>query len=167
VDTWSPAYRGGLRDQDVIMKVNDMPVRDHDDLFLAIGTLLAGTEAKIEVRRLGNVQHTFTVTLAKFYVSGPIIASRKPAAARGLRVDHISVLHQAMRLPNIPSGVMIREVVPASPAASAMLRVNDVITHVNGKAVACPKDFYEATRNEKGTLTLTLDPSRQVKLSNQ
>jgi serine protease Do len=169
-EPWSPAYRAGLRDRDVILKVNDMPIRDNDDLFLAVGTLLAGAEAKVEVRRDGDGLRTFTVTLAKFYVQGPIIASKRPEPVRGLRVDHISVLHQATRLVQgppftIPNGVMIREVLPASAAAAAMLKVNDVITHVNGKAIGSPKDFYEATRDVKGPITLTLDPSRQVKLN--
>jgi S1-C subfamily serine protease len=169
VTSGSPADRGGVRANDVIVKVNDMPTGDHDGLLLAVGTLLAGSEAKIEVRRDG-VLRTCTVTLAKFYVQGPIIATRKPAAVRGLRIDHVSVLIQALNSKNapsvhIPSGVMVREVLPNSAAATAMLKVNDVITHVNGKAVSTPKEFYEATLNEKGPLTLTLDPARQVKLN--
>jgi len=169
-ESWSPAYRGGLRDRDVILKINDTPIRNNDDLFLAVGTLLSGTEAKVEVRREGEGLRTFTVTLAKFYVQGPIIASQRPEPIRGLRVDHISVLHQATRMVpgppfSLPSGVMIREVLPGSAAATAMLKANDVITHINGKAVGSPKEFYDATRDAKGPITLTLDSTRQVKLN--
>lgn len=169
VATWSPAYRGGVRDRDVILTVNGTPVRDNDDLFLAVGTLLAGAEAKLEIRR-DNEPKTLTVALAKFYVPGPVIASRKPIPVRGLRVDHVSVLLQAMRTfpqppATVPNGVVIREILPGSAAANANLKVNDVITHINGKAVTSPREFYDAAQNVKGALELTLDPTRQVKLN--
>src|SRR5205823_2395071 len=118
-------YRAGLRDGDTILMVNDTPVRDNDELFLAVGTLLAGAEARLQVRTATAAgTKTLTVTLAKFYVPGPVLASQKPPAVRGLRVDHVSVLLQAMRTfrqpaAAIPTGVVIREIQTASAAANA------------------------------------------------
>ncbi|MBY0522936.1 MAG: PDZ domain-containing protein [Gemmataceae bacterium] len=169
VTAWSPAYRAGLRDRDVILSVNDTPVTENDDIFLTVGTLPAGSEARLEVRNREGTR-TIPVTLAKYYVPGTIIASRKPAAVRGLRVDHVSVWYQtAPTLPDMPqnslSGVVIREVQSGSAAATALLKVNDVVTHVNGTAVNSPTDFYREAQKAKGPLELTLTPSRPVKLN--
>lgn len=43
-----------------------------------------------------------------------------------------------------PEGVLIREVVRDSPADRAELQTNDVITHVQGKAVTTPAAYYAA-----------------------
>src|SRR5262249_9225932 len=66
----SPADRGQLRAGDTILAVNGTPLRDNDDLFLAVGGLLAGSEAKLDVRSpgAGRQVHVANVTLAKFFV---------------------------------------------------------------------------------------------------
>ena len=47
------------------------------------------------------------------------------------------------------SGVVVREVVPGSPAGKAGLRTGDVITAVGGRAVAGPEDLQEAISTRK------------------
>ena len=64
-------------------------------------------------------------SLVKYYVPGPFIASRRPPAVGGLRVDYASTLIKTgADRPDaqIPAGVVVREVVPGSPAAKAGLR---------------------------------------------
>jgi S1-C subfamily serine protease len=168
---WSPAFRAGLRGGDVLLTVNGMPVQEIDDVLLATGVALAGSEVQVEVRR-GPQTLTKTVTLAKFRIPaelGSIIASRKPSAARGLRVDYTSVLYaQTVAFwPRevYPTGVVVREVLPDSGAAKAMLRVNDVVTHVNGKPVGTPAEFYKLAGAATGPLELTLHPNRPVKIN--
>src|SRR5262249_25778156 len=94
VSAYSPASRGGLEGSDLIVSVNGTPTHDNDDLFLAVGTLLAGTEARLEVVRNRDPAKVMVVTLAKFYVPGKTIASQKPPPVYGLRVDYVSVLLQ-------------------------------------------------------------------------
>jgi S1-C subfamily serine protease len=153
----SPAFRAGLYLHQRILKVNGQPVRESDDMFLAIGRELAGASVTIEIE--GRSQPV-TATLAKFYVPGPVIAANEPAPFRGLRVDHTSIWYQ--RLPfflqrqGIPVGVVVREVQPDSPARAAGLKVDDVIEAVNGEPVMSPAQFYHAVRNLQGPVELTL-----------
>jgi serine protease Do len=139
----SPAFRAGLRAQDSIRAVDGKPVRNNNDLFLYIGMALAGNPVKIDIRRAG-VPKTFTVTLAKYSVFGKVIAANRPPARFGLRVDYNSILAQRnafqFRWPG--DGVAIREVVPGSPADKARLQPDKLITHVNGRAVPTPADYY-------------------------
>jgi S1-C subfamily serine protease len=149
----SPAQQASLTNWDVIRSVNGMPVRNNEDLLLAIGTLLAGSKAHLRVSRFNM---PVTVTLAKYYVPGPIIATNKPPAVHGLRVDYTSVLMQRTNpRGEIPQGVYVSEVVPGSAAEIARLQ-DAVITQVNGQAVDSPADFYRAAAKRPGPLELTV-----------
>jgi serine protease Do len=156
----SPAEKGGLRPGDWIQSVNGVPVQKANDLLLAISMTPAGTEARIEVRDRARI----SVTLAKYYVRGKIIASRKMPAVRGIRVDFTSVLYmqqdQAFQFPfqrrEIQPGVFVSEVQPGSRAANAKLQVNDVITHVNGRNVDNPAEFYRQAAKVPGAEPLEL-----------
>jgi serine protease Do len=142
----SPAARAKLRSGDRVVRINGKDVREKDDLFLYVGIALAGSTARVEVERNGRPL-TFAVKLAKCYVSGPVVAARRPEARFGLRVDYTSILCQRdpflgwRRTPT--EGVVIREVAPNSPADKASLQPDKVITRVNGKPVASPADYYQ------------------------
>jgi S1-C subfamily serine protease len=151
----SPAARAGLRDGDFIVSVNGRPVHDNDEIFLAISTLLAGSEARIEARSPGAEPRMLTATLDKLHVPGVVYASQRPAAVRGLRVDYTSVVFQRDRLPNIPRGVFVSEVKPGSAADTARLQ-GAIITRVNGQEIDGPTDFYRKVARLKGPLEVTI-----------
>jgi S1-C subfamily serine protease len=164
----SPAWHKGLQPGDLIVSVNGAPVHENDDLYLTIGTLLAGTEVRLEILR-ARTPLTVTLTLDKFVAPGKLIASRKPAMQRGLRVDYLSVLmqslHPSAQPKGITQGVIVREVQTGSPAAQALLKVNDIITHIKGKPVSSPADFYRQMQNLNGPVELRLANSHQVTLN--
>jgi serine protease Do len=149
-----------LRNDDVIVSINGTPVHDMDELFVTVGTLLAGSEARLEVSRLRDL---VPVTLAKSYVPGKIVVTNRPPAVKGCRVDYTSVLLLQFEVARgmwgqsgIQPGVYVREVEPGSSAAKAGLKENDVITHVNGQPVASPDEFYKEANKQTGDLKLTL-----------
>ncbi len=156
----SPAALAGLRGGDVLRSVNGIPVHDRDDVFVALGTVLAGSEARLEVARGPRGPSDFvTVKLAKFYVPGKIVAANRPEPVAGLRVDYASVLflkNQQVYARGIPEGVMIREVVAGSPADTARLQESKIIARVNGRRVTTPDEFYREMRNAAGSAELTL-----------
>lgn len=153
----SAAARAGMRDGDVIVSINGTPVKDSDDISLAISTLTAGAEARIEVRTPGAAsRRTVTATLDKLYIPGKVYASQRPAAVRGLRVDYASVVFQRDRLQTgIPRGVFVSEVVPGTPADTARLQ-DAIITRVNGDEIDSPTDFYRRLARIKGPVELTI-----------
>ena len=159
----SPADLAGLRPRHVILSVNGTPVHESDDLFLALGTQLAGTTVRLEVRKPGAAgRDKVEVPLARFYVPGKRLVSAPGARpfVRGLRVDYTSLLVQQPRSPiqRIPAGVLVSEVEAGTPAAAALLRPGDVITHVNGRPVTMPAAFYREVQGRAGPLELTLTP---------
>jgi serine protease Do len=167
VTSGSPASLAELSPRECIISINGTRVRNFEDLTLAISTLLAGSEARLELNGHNKIVR---VELAKTYVPGKVIAANRPPAVRGFRVDYTSVLwmqSQAngnqfqfarFRANMIQPGVYVSEVQPGGPAATARLQVNDIITAVNGQEVNTPAQFYrEVAKIARGTpLELTL-----------
>jgi S1-C subfamily serine protease len=157
----SPANLAGLKEADVLLTLNDVPLHDGDDLSLALGTLLAGSKVSIEYRRPSVSAQIKSVeaTLAKLYVPGKSIASRK-RDFRGIRVEYTSVFIQrriSKGLQKIPAGVWVNEILPGSPAATALLKPGEIlITHVNGQAVNSPAEFFNRVKGLSGAAELTL-----------
>jgi serine protease Do len=146
-----PAARAGLRNGDVITQINGIPVKDFDDLFLTVGAQLAGTEVVLDIESRFNGNRKVSLRLAKLNWSGFQLASKKKDAIFGLRVDYTSILIQGSNT-NFPTGVLVRELVKDSPAEAKLQPRAEgtrmVITHVNGKAVSDPPEFYEAVKNK-------------------
>ena len=158
-----PAFLAGLQRDEVIKSVNGARLKEPEDLFREIGLLQAGGEARLEVQ---GRSAPVLVKLAKLNVPGKNLASNRPGPVRGIRVDYASVLylqHLPTLVPELDrgihamKGVYVCEVASESPAATH-LSVNEVITHVNGKEIATPSEFYDlAGRVPAGKpLTLTI-----------
>ena len=84
--------------------------------FVTIGTMLAGNTVEVERRSLAGLAKV-RVTLAKYHTLQSHIASNRPKAIGGLRVDHASLAVQrgAFAPTIVPDGVLIRDVEPGSP----------------------------------------------------
>jgi serine protease Do len=156
-----PAFRAGLQVGDRIVKINDKAIQDNSDLFLGIAMGLAGNTVRVTVRR-GSSEREIPVKLAKFAVDGKAIAAKRPPARFGLRVDYTSILSQREvvfpRWGNrwtIPEGVIVREVVPGSPAELVRLQPDKLITAVNGRPVTTPAEYYRELAGVGNSVELT------------
>jgi S1-C subfamily serine protease len=154
---------------DTIVAINGIKVQDSDDVFLILGTLLAGSTARVEVVQApGGKSEVIPFTLAKAYVPGTIVASKKPEAVGGLRVDYASVLYlrpggDQVFSQRIPKGVMVREVLTGTAADSARLQEGKVIRAVGTPGapgppheVTTPEEFYREIRNAGRTVELVV-----------
>jgi S1-C subfamily serine protease len=149
--------RRGREAGDFILSVHGTPVHSNDELFLAVAMHLAGSTVRVEVAASPDgPRRTCTVRLAKFPVmEEPIIASRRPKARGGLRVDWSSTIVPRLRLTSIPEGVVVREVQPRSPADTARLQADMIIKRVNDHPVTTPAEFYREMEKAKGPVDLT------------
>ena len=157
----TPAGQGGLLAGDTIIAVGGSPVTDSDSLTLALSTLPVGKAVVLKVERRGEVLEK-TVVLSKYPVQGERIATNLPAPWRGLRVDFTSVLagsmfNDAVLQAMAKGGVGVVEVEPNSPAEAVGLKIGQVITAVDGKAVRTPGDFADAVARTRGLVRLETD----------
>jgi S1-C subfamily serine protease len=150
-------FRRPREDGDFILSINGTPVHNNDELFLAVIMHLAGSTVRVEVaaspdgpRRICSVQ------LAKFPAMEPelIIASHRPKAFGGLRVDWSSTLVPRQGLRSIPRGVAVCEVQPRSPAANAHIQLDMIVKRVNDQEVTTPAEFYRAMKKARGPVEL-------------
>lgn len=169
-----PADQAKLMDGDIIRQVNGVPIASHKDLFLQVGSALANNLVTIRVQRTVfrdgrrvTGEMDLVARLGKYHHGLPFIASAQPAAVFGLRVDHGSVLVQQLLAPEValrlPPGVVIRELMPGSPAETKLKPLLEgpgrwLITAVNGQAVASPKEFYAAAKDQPRVRLTLVDP---------
>lgn len=151
-------FRGRMSGEpgDYILRINDTPIHSNDDLFLAVGLHLAGNTVSVEVaERPDGPTRICNVKLAKFPSFGPVIASKQPPARGGLRVDWTSTMMPRDRRSSIPTGVVIRQVLPKSEADTRGLKPDMIIKSVNGKSVTNPTEFYGEMAKAIGPVELT------------
>ncbi len=164
-----PAAKAGIQAGDIITSINDVPINSYPDLLVQVGNSLAGSEIKVTLKRQRQTGDV-TVKVGKLKHEQTVIASVRPDAIFGLRVDQDSILAQTLNTSTqalsigVPSGVSVRSVDDNSPAANAFKKLGDIpkrwlITHVNGNAVSSPKEFYAATKDQKSIKLTVIDPS--------
>jgi S1-C subfamily serine protease len=153
----SPAALGQLQVNDEIIAVNDTPVNDFDSLILAINSYSAGDTVRLKIQRFDRVIEQ-RVTLAKYRVDGEVIATNRPAAWRGLRIDYPSAHREgtlADRFLDLPSGgVLVIEVEEGSPASAAGMKKDQLIRRVGDQLVRSPREFARAVADLRGPVKL-------------
>jgi S1-C subfamily serine protease len=156
----SPAALGQLQINDEILAVNGTPVVDFDSLLLAVNAYPAGEAVRLKIRRNDETLER-TIVLAKFPIEGEVIATSRPVAWRGLRVDYTTALGFAPFGPNFvdptTAGVVVADVDEGSPAAIAGLKKGQLIRKVAGKLVRSPSAFNQAVSALSGPVTLDTD----------
>lgn len=157
----TPAAEGEVHADDAIISVGNIPVRNMDELFLAINYFPPGSSIVLKLLRRDETLER-TVVLAKAPVDGEIIATNRPTPWRGIRVDYMSTIPQAyfdaaMMGALTRGGVAVSEVAPNSPGEQAGLRKGQIITAVAGRSVRNPRDFATAVAKLNGPVKLDTD----------
>jgi S1-C subfamily serine protease len=155
----TPADQGQLQANDEIIGVDEAQITDFDSLILAINSHAPGDEIRLKLRR-GDQELTKTIVLAKYPVDSDMIATNRPTAWRGLRVDYLSTLSAraaAFPFAEPPGGVVVSEVLEDSTAARAGLKRFQVIRQVEKTSVSTPIQFARAVAELKGPVTLETD----------
>lgn len=157
----TPAGEGGVQTDDAILAVGEAPVSNADELVLAINGLPPGIPTKLKLQRGKEILER-TVELAKFPAEEGVIATNRPPAWRGIRVDYVSTLPNVSFGPALLSalargGVAVVEVEPGSPGEKAGLKRGQVITHVRGRKIRNPRGFAQAVGDGDLPVPLSTD----------
>ena len=160
----SPADKAGIKQGDVIVKLDGVTVTDGRRLRFMVGRLAPGTEVAIEVIRKGKPE-TFKLKLAE--QRDQVLGSDGQSGAKDddegtLNGVGVTDLNEATRgeLNNVPKdlqgGAVITEVDPESAAAKAGLREGDIILEINREPVKNAKDAIDLTSKPETKRTLLL-----------
>lgn len=150
-----PGERAGLRRDDVIAAVNGHPVTTADGLVLGVGRYAPDERVRLSIIRNGQSSE-MVAELTKARVVGRRIATNRPKAWRGLRVEYPAALVVPHELIEIPADcVAICAIDPESPAARCALATGMLISRVGETLVSSPTEFYRAVASTSGPIELT------------
>lgn len=193
VESGSAAEKAGIRSGDVIVEFDGERVRTVAQLRRLIAESRPGKSMFVTVVRNGSRQTVTAVLLREQAVpnlfggttdwqrdlrqrlddlrrqfNGQGARPRAPlyqwtpgAGRLGVVIQELTP--QLAEFFGVKDGVLVTTVTPDSAAAQAGLKAADVITKVNGKAVATPNDLIAVVRDAADGETLTLDVVRDRK----
>jgi serine protease Do len=143
----APAARAGLKNGDVILKVNGQPVESANQLRLRISQTAPGTSVKLEISREGKTEDV-NVTLGELPTdksAEEAPGEKETGGLEGVEVQELTPdVAQELQLTPGTHGVVVSSVEPSSAAAAAGLSRGDLIQEVNHKPVHSITEYKQA-----------------------
>jgi len=153
VESDTPASKAGLRKGDLVVRMDQSPVRDADELRFLLRDVPVGSKVTLGVVRGSDVRD---VTIS----AAPLTPERSMAAftsATGIRLAEVSSQEARAAGYDAPRGlVAIDSVERNSSAGRAGLRRGDVVLSVNSAEVDTLKDFEKAMSQARRSGAATL-----------
>jgi serine protease Do len=136
----SPADQGGLKQEDIILSYNGIPVDNLSGLRNYVSLLAPGSKLRLRVLRDGK-----EIELNMIVAQLPNEESaHSPLEKLGLRVQELTPEVAQKFGFNEQKGVIISQVEPGSPASDAALKAGGLIMAVNRQKVASITEFNAA-----------------------
>lgn len=158
----SPAALAGLKTGDQITHIDDHPVENARQLQLLVSTLQPATITQVRYLR-DEIPRQVSIELAKYPLASRAIVTEPPTTWRGIRVDYSTTAELARNEPDSvvstpdPAGcVVVRQVLPDSPAWKAGIRPGMYVSHIGDRRVTSPKAFHQAVDAAQGRVGIHL-----------
>jgi serine protease Do len=168
VDPGTPAAKGGIQPGDVITHVDDRKIVRSRDLIDYVSDQAPGTRVRITAIRNGQTRN-LTITAAERPDPGAEESStaeslESPARNRlGMSVQELTPAARRMfGLDDRAAGVVVTNVRGVSPAAEGGLRQGDLITEVNGQAIASTEQLRGIVEKAKAGSILRMYVTRSA-----
>lgn len=153
----SPAAKAGLKPGDVILKADDQDIKDFDQVLELLRKKKIGQNIALTYQR-GDKQKNIAVRL-----------SPRPGSNQQMPTVWLGVTGETK-----DGEVLVKTVVDNSPAATAKLQANDVVTAIDGNEVKSYEKLIEAVQKKADGETIKLSVKRgdetkslNVKLANR
>lgn len=173
VEKGSPAEKAGLKEGDIIQKMNDKAIENSKDLSSSVRNYKAGDKVKIEFLRGGkkktitakleNRRETTSITADSIYMDMPNPNRSFTLRGFGDRVGHSYLLNG--NLTNIffrpkmgmqvqetedANGVKVLNVESGSPAETSGIKEGDLVTAINGEKITTINDITDNLGDRNG-----------------
>jgi serine protease Do len=159
VEKGSPAEKAGIKNHDVLLKMNGRKIESYESLRNEIAMLSPGSRIVFQVLSDGNTSE-IAVKLAErpmTMAQGNMPKGRqKSQEALGIEVQDLTKDLAERFGYALGQGVIVTRVIQGSPAAEAGIQPGDLIQSVNQKSVSSADDFEKAVMHTKGNKVLLL-----------
>jgi len=167
VEDGSAASRAGLKENDVILEVNNKGVEDLDSFQTTIAEMAPGTKLSMTIWRNGAKQTVSAVLeqrpagLSMFLTPDAPVPPMPPMPPLGPAVvpfpantpmigfEGESLTAQLAEYFGVKDGVLVRTVNANTPAQRAGLKAGDVVTKVNNTPVMSPREISGIVHSER------------------
>jgi serine protease Do len=149
----SPAAKGGLKQDDVIIKLNGQEVKNNQSFRTTVSQFEPGTKVELTVVR-NNEQKDLTITIGS--LNDSILASSETAGKIGLEVQEITADMADRFGLNSNEGVLVAKVTRGSVAEKAGIRPGMAILSINRQRTNSVKEFNAAMKKVKDKVLLLI-----------
>jgi serine protease Do len=140
------AKQAGIKDGDVILSIDNIPVNSSAALQEQVSKYRPGEKVKVELNRKGNVKH-FEVVLRNLEGSTEIVKKEEVLEILGASFEPLS--EKEKRSKGIQDGVKVVSVKPGK-FAQVGIKEGFIITSVNKTPVNSVKELEEILENTEG-----------------
>lgn len=162
VDPDGPAARAGLREGDILLALEGMPVASSAELLARVQEVPVGRPIALRLKR-GEKAVSAEVVPQRREVSRVGWVRGGAVLWRGLRVVELTP-ETRLRWQAQPKarGVIVVDIAAGSPGQSSGIRIGDVIERVQDRAVDTAAAFREAVQSVPGVVELELQGRGRV-----
>src|SRR5271157_1356088 len=161
VSPGGPADKAGIKNGDVVRKLDGRTVPDSGQLTAMVTDMNPGVEVALDILRDGKpitIHLTLGERPANLSVTPGVGKAPTEGALRGITVQNLTPdLRDQLGLPASVRGVVINELDPSSPAAQGGLQPGDVIEAINRHPVNSVADFNRLAAEAKGQTLLRIN----------
>jgi serine protease Do len=146
----SPANAAGVKQGDIIMRLNDVELKDVSDLRNRVAMLEPGTTAVLMVIRDGRekkIQVTIGEQPADFGKAGGAGSSQDILAPYGLTLQELTPDLAEKFSYEAGSGLIISDVRQGSPAETAGLKPGQLVEEINREKITSLSELEKTLRN--------------------
>lgn len=144
----SPAEQAGLKQGDIVTKMNGYPIKNPGQLRNDVVLLPPGTKVDLTINRNGKIMNV-PVILGESGAN-TLVSSTTASRSLGLSVDNLTNENiQQFRFSQDDKGIVVVSVEPGSPADSVGIKPGFLVMAVNHKKVTNVTEFNDALKGIK------------------
>ncbi len=162
----SSAKDAGLKEGDVVVKIDEKEIKSNTELIEYIGTLRPGDKVEITVNR-GGKKMTFPVVLKTREGQVGVVKAEERSVAAELGVELENVGEEVLDDLGLEQGVLVKSLGNGRLARYTDIREGFIITKINDEPVKSVKEFNRLVKEKKAGELIILSGAYQINPKNE
>jgi serine protease Do len=151
--TGSAAMAGGIKMGDVIVKVDDRPIKSVAELQETIGRHRPGDEVSVVVNRKGQ-EKTLKIPLKNLDGHTKVEKDNRSEVIKSLGAEFSDLSADDKKKARVEAGVKVSKLYPGTLRSSTSIREGFIITKVNRTPVKSASELIQVLESQEGGVML-------------